>query len=44
MVAADVAAGLVSREAAARDYGVALTEADAVDEAETRTRRKIMGA
>lgn len=39
-VATDVRLGFVSREAAARDYGVILTDDGAVDEAATKARRE----
>jgi N-methylhydantoinase B len=46
-VAADVADGLVARDAAERDYGVVLTEVGVVDEAATaklRARRRATAA
>ena len=41
-VASDVAKGLVSREAAERDYGVVLDADGGVDENTTRARRRVV--
>ena len=40
LVAADVRNGVVSRESAAADYGVVLTEDGSIDEAATAAARK----